>query len=181
MEHDKLTRPDVVNALSGVLALCDVTVTQIGNRARSRQPLLMIRRAIGQLLECELPEEPSCDPAENAERTVLVVDEDLLSLVVLEHELRRMGMLVLGAHNPELARRLLSIASDEVEMVIWSLHGDAKPPCEAVALAERGIHVTFLADKARCGAIERPLEPQTLRDTLCSLLRDGERRSVPPS
>jgi len=175
MTHSDLTHPEVVNALSGILALCDVTLTHIGNRSRSRQPLLMIRRAVGRLLHCRLADEAPPGLEGVYEQTVLVVDEDVLSLVMIEHELRTMGMVVVGAQDSAAALRLVDIVDGRIDRLIWTLHGHDEPPATARAFEEQGIRVVYLADTPARGMVQRPLEPRALREALCSMLKPSGR------
>jgi len=160
---------EIVNALAGVVALCDVTLEQLGNRARARAPLSMIRRSLQRFLRPELTrsDDHGAGPLDGV---VLVVDRDPLQLFTLESELRSLGLVVMGAPTPDVAARLLAIAGDAIDLVLWTVHD------ESVASVRKrlpdGADVLFLTDTplSRVDALEHPVDPRRLREAVAARL-----------
>ncbi len=175
MSATKVEHHDVVNALSGVVALCDVTLSQLGNRAKSRKPLLMIREAAQRLLARPAMGKPHEEDQVHHEGTVLIMENDELSLLTLEHQLRSLGLLVLAAQSPEMADKLVKLVKGRIDLLFWGLHGDEEmleptPGCEA---CER-LRVAYVTDDPRPEfdeSVERPIDPRELERVLARILR----------
>lgn len=158
---------ELVNALSGIVALCDVTLAQVGTGSPTRKPLALIREAAGRLLD----RKPSSEPpvrSELRDRTVVVMDDDALALLTLEHQLRSLGLLVLAAQSPEMAEKLVSLVTGNVDVLFWGLHGSAPA---RVPRAELPVaYVTDAPQPDLAPVLERPVELVELQQTILELL-----------
>lgn len=177
MSGNRFDEHEIVNVLSGVVALCDVTLAQLGNRARTRVPLTMIRRSLRKLLEIEALE-PALEKLPLTDQIALVVDRDPLSLLTLEHELRGFGLLVAGAQSPEAARRLVDRLGDRIALVVWSLYGESV--ASVLARLPDDPPVIFLSDVplASVDALERPVSAAALRLAVADALFDEEEEAT---
>ena len=145
---------------SGVTLCCDLALKQIGNRNKARGMFKMMREAAA----CRLPDTFDWPDVDEPPRVVLVVDDNPLLLVSLEHMLRESGHTVLAAHSWDAALRLAALAGDALEVLVTDLTvGDARGQDLASHLREShaGLQVVYVSASKGAEAdapdLEKPL------------------------
>ena len=118
---DLTTPPGVehrlVDLATGVSWGCEVALSNMGNRNKARPVLSMVR----DMATRNLAGKPWSVPPTQERRVVLLVDDNPLVLITVEHALRDLGHLVLAAASIADATELFALVSGRVDVLVADL------------------------------------------------------------
>lgn len=182
MHINSLNHHDLVNLLSGVAMLTELGLERTGNRSSCRPILLMLKRAADRILQrTTVPVSPTV--AHDLPRlNILLLDDNPLALVALEHELRSWGMVVFAADGLASARRMAELLGPAVDVVIASREV-RRPDGESVVnelvacIGDPVVVYTSTQPVDDAGVIEKPVDATVLHETLSGALERTQRLS----
>lgn len=112
-EAEKLE--DLLELAVGVSWACDLTLARIGNRNAAREVLKMIKKVAARHTGCG-----ASPPLEDATRPLvaLVVDQEPLTLMMLEYLMREQGHTVMGVRSSDEALKVFDLCEGRIDLLI---------------------------------------------------------------
>lgn len=111
---------DLLEMAVGVSWACDLTLARIGNRNAAREVIKMIKDVASRHIGCGTASpEPSDRPL-----VAMVVDQEPLTLMMLEYLMREQGHTVIGVRSADEALKLFDLVEGRIDLLITGVEPD---------------------------------------------------------